>query len=243
MEFDTESLIMDRECDEIFERMSIREKSDNIITDEERKMVLKKSYLKAAEKFYTMAFTRQMVQDFMVEGKRPFQELENGEQHRLLTKAVNSIAIKGEYCFMTINVYPHITLDSLQCKVEKFVKRKGIVKSYFYVYEVRKEDNGNFDGLHCHLLFYRKCKPNDVKRGAQSTFKDTCNTTHPEILNIKYISEELAIEKIEYMMGQKKESKQKGVEATERYRHEYNLEPFYESTPTLPCRGAEEITD
>lgn len=230
---------MDRQTEEMFERLEQSLSAPpKYLTDEEKVEVLKKAEKDALYGFYKSLFMRQYITDFMTDGKTPLEHLESNSQKVIIDRAMNAVQSKSNYCFLTVNAYPHISQDILTKSVNKFVNRKGIVSSYFYVYEVRKP---NYDGLHCHIIFYRKGKPNDIKRGAQSTFKDICNVSHPEILNIKYPSEDIIQDKISYLLGEKKESKQKGVEATIAYRTEYNLCPYYESTPPLPCRGAEKI--
>lgn len=208
------------------------------LTDDERITILKNAEKDALHSFYKTMFLRQYVSDFMTEGITPLQHLESKEQKQIIDRARDAVISKSNYALITINPTADITQEVLTKCITKFVSRK-LITSWFYVYEVRKED---FSGLHCHMIVYRNSKPNDLKRGCQNTFKNICDVKNPSILNIKYIDEENIInQKIPYLLGHKQDKKKPGIDATIKYRLENNLLDFYESTPPLPCRGAEKI--
>lgn len=177
-----------------------------------------------------------MVSEFMGEGRLPV-EPKDMDLLNYCKRAIDSTITKPPHALITINVRPNTILCNLKKKVEKFVKRK-IVREYAYCYEVR---NADLSGLHCHLLCKYDCKPYDLKRSLQSTFKDVCDAKNPDILNVKYVLDENLKSKYEYICGVKKKEKMKSVEYSKQYREANFLLAIYESTPPLSCRGAEKI--
>lgn len=219
-------------ADDILRRL---ESIPSIITDEERKAVIKKAELDAIYAFYKSLFSRQFCQDFIVDGITPGQHLETDSQKVIIDRARNAVITKPPYALITINPRLTITYEELEKAVNKFKKRK-FIDNYLYVYEVRKED---FSGLHCHMLIKYNCKPYDLKRNAKSTFKHVCDSDNPSILNIKFIAEDILPSKIEYLKGNKKDSKKPGVIFTKEFRFSNGIPDIFESTPQFPCRGAE----
>lgn len=205
------------------------------ITTAQMRNNINKAWMDAHYQSYKSLFMRGFAQSFMIDGETPSPHLEDSEQKKVIERVRNSVISKPPYAFITINPYATITLDQFVKYVNKFMKRK-FIDAYYYVYEVRKED---LSGLHCHMLIKYNCKPYDLKRNLQSTFKHVCDESNPHVLNIKYIEEDIIQSKISYMQGNKKDAKKEGVMATKVYRVENALSDFYESTPPFPCRGAE----
>lgn len=226
-------------ADKIIARLDNLDIGENLLSRGEKLTILKKAQSDALYQFYKGLFSRQYVVDFMTEGKTPLDGLESNEQKLIIERARNAVVSKPPYALITINPYHTITLDDLEKYVNKYKKRK-FIDAYMYVYEVRKED---LSGLHCHMIVKYNCKPYDLKRNTQNTFKHVCDESNPSILNIKYISEDILPSKIEYLKGHKKDDKLPGVNATKEFRFQNGLARYYDSTPPLPCRGAEEITD
>lgn len=226
----------DEQCDRLLKELN---RSTSLLTEEEKKMLLKKAESEALHAFYKSMFLRQYIGDFMTEGITPLDGSESNAQKVIIDRARNAVVTKPPFALITINPYPVITLDELTKAVNKFKKRK-IIDAYAYVYEVRKED---FTGLHCHMIVKYNCKPYDLKRNVKSTFKNVCDESNPSILNIKYIEEQNLYSKLQYIKGNKKDAKMPGVTATKEYRFQNNLCELYESTPPIPCRGAELLTE
>lgn len=191
-------------------------------------------YKQATVAFWKALYSRQMMTDFMESGKVPY-EPNDKQRMEYINNARNALMSKPIHALITVNPKPGITLCELQKKLEKYISRK-FIDGYIYCYEVRKEDH---TGLHCHILLKYNCRPYDLKRNTKNTFKTLCDSNNPKILNIKYIEEDLLKSKIEYILGNKQDSKKDGVKASIEYREQNNLSPYYESTPPLPCRGAE----
>lgn len=208
------------------------------ISEHEKQVIITKAYKDSLYTFYKTLFQRQMVQDFMNEEKVPVVPTDlNMRQY--VEKAISNQSIKPPYILITVNAYPDLDFEQLKKKVEKFVNRR-FVSAFIYAYEVRKED---LTGLHCHMLIHYNCKPHDVKRNAKSTFKDCCNVKDDRILNFKFVNPDNLQSKIEYVKGVKKDAKMKAMDYTHKFQAEHILQPYYESTPQLPCRGAEEIAN
>lgn len=214
------------------------DRGSNTLSGREKYLLHKRAYADAFYQHYKGIYARQMSQDFLNTGQLPY-EPEDIECKALIDRARNAVISKPPYAFITINPYDVITLDELQKYVNKYKKRK-FIDSYYYVYEVRKKDH---TGLHCHMLIKYNCKPYDLKRNTQNTFKNVCDDSNPCVLNIKYIEQDILQSKITYMNGDKKESKKEGVLATKEYRIENGLPAYFESTPSLPCRGAEYLSN
>lgn len=196
--------------------------------------VAEKAYLDALGSFLKTAYQRQMVSDFATEGKLPYIPKDK-KLLSLLEKQADQITSKPPYMFITVNPKLDTPLSLLKKKVEKFVSKVS-VKKYYYVYEVRKEN----EGLHCHMLVEYSIRPYDFKRGAKSTFKNICDVNNPHCLNFKFIEENILPDKIDYMNGKKKDKKLAGVEFSVAYRKANNLLPSYESSPPFPCRATQD---
>lgn len=202
------------------------------ISESQLKATVVKAYTEAVHMFYKQLFTRQLVSNFMETGETP--HLPNDPTLRAIAeRASENISSKPPYILLTVNPREDIKLNELKSKVEKYVGR-SIVTSFAYVYEVRDVDSG----LHCHILFQYKGKPYDVKRCTKNTFKNITNVDNPHCLNFKYVEEANLFDKYQYLLGNKTEKKLKSVNATKLYRLTNNLQPIYESNPTLPCRVA-----
>lgn len=207
-------------------------KSELVISDEDIQRIHKKAYLESLQCFFKTAYLREHVRQFAEDGTLPYTP-EDPKLVQMLHNQANSLITKPPYILLTVNPKEE-DLPSLMKAVEKFVRKKSI-KHYVYCYEVRNPEGG----LHCHILLEYDDKPYNFKRGAKNTFKNVCNVNNPHILNFKFIEEEHILSKINYLKGEKKDSKKAGVDATIIYRKEHNLSALYESTPSFPCRGAE----
>lgn len=193
-----------------------------------------KEYKKAVLKFSQKIYYAHIVEEFYRTGKLPFKT-NNEKILTIMNSTYQRLATKPPYWFITINPRPNVSLEEFKKRIEKIV-RKVSVKEYFYVYEVRKQD---FSGLHCHMIVRTTARPYDFKRGIKNTVKSICDCENSSILNFKNITEDVIRDKIDYMLGQKKDSKMAGVLATEEYRKENVLDKFYESSTPFTCRGAQ----
>lgn len=210
--------------------------SVSIITAKEKNAILRDSYKKSLAKYYETFFLRDMVDNFLHDGSMPLST-DNPLILAVTDRSINRVLTKPPFMFITIN--PRIDyFEELSKKVEKFVRRK-IVAEYAYAYEHRNASGG----LHCHLLLRYIGKPHEFKRCAKSTFKNICDVNNPHILNFKFIEEEHLLQKYNYLKGDKSDKKKKSVQATMAWRKAEKIPDLVESTPQLPCRGTEVISD
>lgn len=214
--------------------MSLKTKSKRFDT------INTKAYDDAMYQFLKTAYLRSFVADF-AEGKLP-DELKNIDNKfiKRLDKEASRLSSKPPYMFITVNPRKEITLSELKKAVEKCVSKR-VIKDYHYCYEVRKKEEKNFVGLHCHILVYMpEYVPYQFKRSVKNTFKHICDANNPNILNFKFIPNiEVFNEKIKYLQGNKQNDKLKGVELSKEYRRLNKLEDLYSNHPSLPCRGDE----
>lgn len=203
------------------------------ITDSDTDAVNKKAYLAALEGFLKTAYQREMVRNFMEDGTLPYVP-KDPKLLKMLESQANAVSSKPPYLFVTVNPRPEVTLTELKKSIEKFLKKKSI-SQYFYVYEVRTENTG----LHCHILLKYDIKPYDFKRSTKNTFKNVCDSSNPSCLNFKFVEEDTLQSKVEYLLGDKKDSKKKGVNFSIEYRKKNNIPAFVESSPPLPCRATQ----
>lgn len=183
--------------------------------------------------FVKVLTLKRLSDDLHTEGKIPLPVSEDTVQC-----AIKSCTKKTPYIFLTVNPQKDITLTAFMTAVNKFLKKKSITH-YFGVYEVRKAETG----LHAHILVSQNSPFYDFKRSTKNTFKNICNTENSNILNFKNISEELLPDKINYMLGGKKDAKLQGVQDTITYREKYSINPYYESVDPFPCRSTPKIVD
>lgn len=208
---------------------------------ESSSVIIRKAYDEATHQFFKKMFIASMYANFVEQGTLP-EETTDPKHIKLIEDAVNRTMTKPPYFFMTINPQKGTSLEALQIKVEKFTARK-IVQRYCYVYEVRREEDVKEDqGLHCHMIIkYQNIRPYDFKVAAKNTFKTICDSQNPHCLNFKQISENIIEDKVNYMLGNKKDAKLSGVIATVNYRTANELDEIYDSSPPFPCRATQLI--
>lgn len=202
------------------------------LTEFELACINKKAYKEALHDFLKTAYKREMVRTFCQDGEMPYVP-KDPTMKKMLENQRDTIATKPPYIFLTINPKED-NFAALQKAVNKFVKKKTITH-YYYVYEVRKEN----EGLHCHMVLSYNCKPYEFKRSTKNTFKNVCDSSNPHCLNFKFIEQDIIKDKIAYMSGSKKDSKLKGVEFSKAYRKANNIMEYYESSPPFPCRATQ----
>ncbi len=202
------------------------------ITEEELAAVNKKAYLTALEGFLKTCYQREMVRGFMDSGKLPYTPKDEGLL-KMLNDQAKAVTTKPPFMLVTVNPRPGTKYEDLKKPMEKFLRSKSI-SQYFYVYETT--DTGH---IHSHVLLKYDIKPYDFKRSAKNTFKGICDTSNPHCLNFKFIDDETLPQKVDYLLGQKTDTKMKGVGITKKWRTENNIPAFIESSPPLPCRATQ----
>ncbi len=215
------------------DRMALK----NMINMPEPKIqeTINKAYKDAVYDFYKVMFKRQFVMDYMKDGTLP-EETKDPKHVKLLSDLFTNTQQKPPYVLITINPRPTVEFPEFEKIINKVIKKKAI-KAFMYVYEVRGEGKG----LHCHIIAYYDCRPFDLKKGLQNTCKSICDISNPSILNLKYLPEDIVPAKVQYLLGNKTERKQAGVEDTKNFRIQNNILPVYESVPPLPCRDTKQL--
>ena len=148
--------------------------------------------------------------------------------------AVKALCLKSDICLLTINPRSEILYPGFKKVVEKYLKSKILIH-YYQVYEVRK----GIEGLHAHILIKYSCPPYEFQRYTKAAFSKVCDSTNSAILNFKFIDPELIDDKISYLNGQKKDSKQAGVADTIAFRLTYGIPAFTQSVVAFPCKTTE----
>jgi len=193
--------------------------------------VIHKAYHDAVYDFYKSMFKHEFVGKFMETGECP--ESDHAQKYKqIMESSYNRISIKPPYALITINCLPETDLITIKSLMEKIIQRK-IVKEYLYCFEIRTED---YHGLHVHFLLRYECRPYDLKVALKKHVKSVWHVDNQCILNIKYVTDENLMQKVNYVKGIKADKKMKSVDYSIAYRKSHNIEDFYESDPSLPCR-------
>lgn len=207
------------------------------ITDEELQKLNKKAYLEATHQFLKTAYLREHVRRLTETGELPF-EIKDKKCAEMMDTQAKVLCQKPPYLWLTINPMPGVGLKELQKVVAKLLSKVSI-KSYAYSYEVRNSEN---KGLHVHLALFYSAKPYDFKRSIRSTCKGIVgNVKDPNIINFKFVDDVAILEKIEYLMGNKKPEKMAGYLASVAFRKANGLPELIESSPHLPCRATQKM--
>lgn len=225
---------IDEETEKMMNTPSILKSKVNLnVTEEDLAKVNKKAYLDALQGFLKTAYQREMVRAFACEGKMPYVPKDE-TMKTMLHNQMDALATKPPFMLVTVNPRNNVSLKDFKKKIEKIVKKKSVL-TYAYVYEVRRKD----EGLHSHILLEYDDKPYNFKRGIKNTVKNICDSDNPHCLNFKFVEEQHLNSKLQYLLGNKKDSKMKGVSDSEVFRTENKLDAIYESCPPLPCRATQ----
>lgn len=138
-----------------------------------------------------------------------------------------------DWSLITINPYLHIKMTELKLVIEKLLSKKWIT-TYTYTYEQRSETSEQYKGFHCHLLLYRKDKPNSAMyREIRNTCKSICDTSNTHILNFRNLKTDDDVKKAyNYITGAKAdENKHIKQMIDKEFRLFYYLKPFYKKDP------------
>lgn len=140
----------------------------------------------------------------------------------------------NDYFWITVNPKPSISLDVFTKVISRFITHKWI-ETYIYVLEVRKED---FSGLHLHLLAKRRnpsSKKWRVKQDLERSFgKVVSSATNNHLINLAQVSEEVAKDKLLYMLGNKSSKKAHSLAHTIAWRRDKTIPSYYTGTSTFP---------
>lgn len=130
-----------------------------------------------------------------------------------------------------------VEFKQLMTKVERYVRRKGMIMASIYCYEFYGKKSNH---LHSHILVYTggKVSNSDFDRNTRNTFKDVCDSTNRKILNIEPISEAKVQEKYKYICGLKQKGKMAQVEKDVAWLQMLGYRKFYDSEQPFPFQSA-----
>lgn len=215
----------------------IERKSEQLISslDEHQRScrIIRKAEEDAKYQFFKTLFLKQYVSEFMTDGKVPNEAQLTSEQKSVVVRASLRNMSKPPFIWFTMNPRFDVPFEKIKKLAESFVKKKAVTK-YFYTFEVISEEHRH---IHMHIVIEYACRPWDMLRAIKRHFVEVTNVNNTEILHIDYIREELIEQKINYMLGDKEEDKLPDVVHTREWRILNNLPPYYESSPTFPCRA------
>lgn len=153
---------------------------------------------------------------------------DKAQQHIAFVAALDSQVEKTKgnkfpkYYWITINPKPEVLFPDFKKIAEKVFSKKWI-SSHFYVYEMA-------DKFHLHGLIRTDNKQYAFARAKKefvNSLSGITNVWNTEIFIFREINEELAKEKIMYMLGHKTESKMDHVFKSMEWRWENDLEDYY----------------
>jgi len=170
------------------------------------------------------------------------EDLKKTTKKALLKNLEKSTKIPLEFVFLTINPRPSITFEKFKQKVFKLLS-SSLFSDHCAVFEQRGTvETGDVGrGFHAHILFKRHLPldkglpPSNIKRNLKQSFANYCDTNNDNIFNIRFVGEDFAFDKLDYIKGTKtgigKDLIKKDVKqlADVVWRKENNLEPFYGS--------------
>ena len=186
----------------------------------------KECYERALRQSVTKIYEKYITDTFMENPDLIASERLKKAVDYLIAKQKNSPKAAKEYAWITINPNPDgLDNDEFHAKVHKCAKKKWVTDC-MYVFEQRSETECTGVGLHAHMLIKRDGKvPSEIEREFRSTFKDMVgNNRH---IYIRYIGEEAAMQKVEYMKGLKATEKLEKCKMDQEYRKVNDLKPYY----------------
>lgn len=131
---------------------------------------------------------------------------------------------KGEkYFWITVNCKPDVDLSVFVETIHKMYSKKWI-ENFFYVFEIGGENQNK----HCHGLIKATYQLSRAKKELGNSVKDLCNINISSCFYFACVkTEDVALEKISYMLGQKCQDKVPHFEESKIWRAENNLNEFY----------------
>lgn len=143
-----------------------------------------------------------------------------------------------DYVFITYNPPEGIDMDMFKIYMMK-VTNKIWVKGYLYVFEQRGEQEGDYHGIHCHMILHVKegKSKSHIHREIANTVKKILDVSNPHLLNIKMIGKSECDRKINYLIGFKADEAKHAKQTNDIYfRIAYNLEKYYSSNIVVEQR-------
>lgn len=132
---------------------------------------------------------------------------------------------KSTHCFYTVNFKPEMKcMKEADEIVKKYLDKSKLIKDYTYSIEQRNEE-GEPEGIHAHILFDKKEAPSKYKTGFTKFFFDKYVGTHAA-LDFRYINADKVQQKTEYIMGIKSKEKMPKVEHDRKIKKGLNVKQY-----------------
>lgn len=128
---------------------------------------------------------------------------------------------KRTFLWITVNPKKTVTLTDFTKAIHKMYNR-SIITNYYYIYEI-----GDNQHNHSHGLCLYDAPRHKIKDLLANSVKNVCDVTNDHCFCVRFINEEAAIEKFNYMLGKKQDKKTSAVEATVAWRTANAIQPYY----------------
>lgn len=166
-------------------------------------------------------------QNHLIGEDRAQQEL--AFRDAIISEKSEKIGKSEKYLWITVNPRNTTTLlELIKCQ-QKMVGKKWI-QSYAYVYETTENNH-----IHTHTLIKAKYEASRARKELGNSVKDICDISNVHCFKFVILDEDKAKEKLQYMLGKKKQKKLTGVEITRQWRNQEKLKEIYHSEVPLPC--------
>jgi len=128
----------------------------------------------------------------------------------------------SNYAWITVNPKKDVSLEQLLKAVKKMYSHKWISR-YMYIFEIG--DNGH---NHSHgLIKFDEFPRHKVVTQTKNSVKQICDINNSHCFCIRFVTEDVAYDKVQYMLGLKASNKMDAVQATEKWRADNNIEKYY----------------
>lgn len=145
----------------------------------------------------------------------------------LVSEKSEKIGKSEKFFWITVNPRLEVDLPTLVKTVQKAYKKKW-AQNHAYVFETTRNNH-----IHSHGLVKANYEAARARKEFANSFKDICDITNVHCFKFVILDEAKAKQKLEYMFGNKKDSKKEDVELTIAWRKENHLEDIYLSEGPL----------
>lgn len=139
----------------------------------------------------------------------------------IMAEKSEKIGKSEKFFWITVNPRLEVDLPTLVKTVQKAYKKKW-AQNYAYVFETTRNNH-----IHSHGLVKANYEAARARKEFANSFKDICDITNVHCFKFVILDEAKAKQKLEYMFGNKKDSKKEDVELTIAWRKENHLEDIY----------------
>lgn len=139
----------------------------------------------------------------------------------LVSEKSEKIGNSEKFFWITVNPRLEVDLPTLVKTVQKAYKKKW-AQNHAYVFETTRNNH-----IHSHGLVKANYEAARARKEFANSFKDICDITNVHCFKFVILDEAKAKQKLEYMFGNKKDSKKEDVELTIAWRKENHLEDIY----------------